>query len=116
MAAKDFEQHAHKAMVHDHEHWHVTHNWSDTAGTFEHLGSRHSHEHDHAALTHAHVPHVDFDSEHAGEPTCTIMIGRLTPTSAGRNDRCCFDGSAQRYEHTTRRPCDGEDRIVCAHR
>src|SRR5438067_775570 len=45
----------------------ITHNWSETAGTFEHLAARHSHEHDHASVTHAHVPHVDFDAEHAGE-------------------------------------------------
>jgi hypothetical protein len=67
MAGTDFEQHTHEPVVHDHEHWHVTHNWSETAGTFEHLASRHSHPHDHAELTHSHVPHVDFDSEHAGE-------------------------------------------------
>ena len=67
MAEQDFDQHTHQAMVHQHEHWHVTHNWSETAGTFEHLAARHSHEHDHASVTHAHVPHVDFDAEHAGE-------------------------------------------------
>lgn len=67
MADQQFDQHTHEAMVHQHEHWHVTHNWSETAGTFEHLAARHSHEHDHASLTHAHVPHVDFDTEHAGE-------------------------------------------------
>jgi hypothetical protein len=67
MAATDPERHTHDAMVHEHEHWHVTHNWSETAGTFEHLAARHSHPHDHAELTHSHVPHVDFDSEHAGE-------------------------------------------------
>ena len=67
MADQEFDQHTHEAMVHQHEHWHVTHNWSETAGTFEHLAARHSHEHDHASLTRAHVPHVDFDAEHAGE-------------------------------------------------
>ena len=67
MADQQFDQHTHDAMVHQHEHWHVTHNWSETASTFEHLAARHSHEHDHASLTHAHVPHVDFDTEHAGE-------------------------------------------------
>jgi hypothetical protein len=67
MAGTEFEQHTHESVVHDHEHWHVTHNWSETAGTFEHLASKHSHPHDHAELTHSHVPHVDFDSEHAGE-------------------------------------------------
>jgi hypothetical protein len=67
MAGTEFEQHTHESTVHEHEHWHVTHNWSETAGTFEHLASKHSHPHDHAELTHSHVPHVDFDSEHAGE-------------------------------------------------
>jgi hypothetical protein len=67
MAGTDFEQHTHDALVHEHEHWHVTHNWSETAGTFEHLASKHSHPHDHAELTHSHAPHVDFDNEHGGE-------------------------------------------------
>ena len=67
MAEHGFEHHQHDAMVHDHEHWHVTHNWSDTAMTFAHLASKHAHEHDHAQIDHAHVPHLDFESEHAGE-------------------------------------------------
>ena len=62
-----FEQHTHEAVVHTHRHWHVTHNWSDTAQTFEHLASQHEHEHDHAELAHAHFPHQDFASEHLGE-------------------------------------------------
>jgi hypothetical protein len=67
MVRPEFAKHDHKAIVHEHDHWHVTHNWSETAGTFEHLASRHSHVHDHAAISHEHVPHVDFDSEHPGE-------------------------------------------------
>jgi hypothetical protein len=63
----EFEPHEHEELAHSHPHYHVTHNWSDTAQTFEHLTSHHEHEHDHAALTHAHVPHEDFESEHAGE-------------------------------------------------
>jgi hypothetical protein len=63
----DFEEHHHDAMVHDHEHWHVTHNYRPMSGGFEHLSWKHSHEHDHAAMTHAHWPHEDFDAEHAGE-------------------------------------------------
>lgn len=65
MSGTEIQQHDHDALVHDHEHWHVTHNWS--GGEFEHLASRHSHTHDHASLTHAHLPHRDFDHEHAGE-------------------------------------------------
>ena len=67
MGAPQNDWHAHEAMVHDHEHWHVTHNWSDTAGTFEHLASRHSHQHSHAPLEHTHVAHADVAREHAGE-------------------------------------------------
>ncbi len=62
-----FEEHHHDAMVHDHEHWHVTHNFRAISGGFEHLSWKHAHEHDHAELTHSHVPHEDFDSEHADE-------------------------------------------------
>jgi hypothetical protein len=67
MTEQSFEQHTHEPMVHTHEHWHVTHNWSETAGTFEHLASKHSHEHDHAHLSHSHVGHVDFEKEHGSE-------------------------------------------------
>lgn len=67
MAERAFEKHDHEALVHEHEHWHVTHNWSENARTFEHLAAHHAHKHDHAALTHAHVPHQDFESEHRGE-------------------------------------------------
>jgi hypothetical protein len=59
--------HEHDALVHDHQHWHVTHNWDEAKQTFEHLAARHAHVHDHASMTHAHVPHRDFDSEHASE-------------------------------------------------
>lgn len=63
----NFEQHEHEPTVHSHEHRHVTHNWSETAGTYEHLSSQHEHEHDHAGMSHAHVPHEDFESEHRKE-------------------------------------------------
>jgi len=63
----DMQSHEHEALVHEHEHWHVTHNWDESRQTFEHLAARHSHEHDHASVTHSHVPHRDFESEHAGE-------------------------------------------------
>lgn len=62
-----FEEHSHPAVVHDHVHRHVTHNWSDQAQTFVHLGSEHAHTHDHGELTHAHFPHENFEAEHQGE-------------------------------------------------
>jgi hypothetical protein len=64
---QQFEEHHHEAMVHDHEHWHVTHNHRAMTGGFEHLSWKHAHEHDHAELTHAHFPHEDFESEHLDE-------------------------------------------------
>ena len=48
-------------------HYHVTHNWSEQAQTFQHLTSQHGHSHDHANLNHSHFPHEDFDAEHQGE-------------------------------------------------
>jgi hypothetical protein len=64
---RDFERHTHDKVVHDHEHFHVTHNWSETAGTFMHLSSKHIHSHDHAEVNHAHLPHENFEEEHRGE-------------------------------------------------
>lgn len=61
----DFDEHRHEALVHDHEHWHVTHNYKD--GGFEHLSWKHGHGHDHAAVAHSHLPHEDFESEHLDE-------------------------------------------------
>ena len=48
-------------------HLHVTHNYNEMAGAFEHLSSQHEHEHDHTQVTHAHWPHDDFAREHQGE-------------------------------------------------
>ena len=62
-----WEPHDHDPIVHSHGHHHVTHNFREMTGGFEHLSSYHEHEHDHAALSHSHHPHEDFESEHAGE-------------------------------------------------
>jgi len=66
-ASDHWEEHSHEAVVHRHGHYHVTHNYREMTGGFEHLSSYHDHEHDHAALDHRHFPHEDFDREHAGE-------------------------------------------------
>ncbi len=60
-------EHAHDSVTHDHKHYHVTHNYFERAGAFEHLGYEHSHSHEHASEAHAHYPHRDFEAEHAGE-------------------------------------------------
>ena len=62
-----WQPHDHEAVVHAHRQYHVTHNFRDMTGGFEHLSSEHEHEHDHAALSHSHHPHEDFEGEHAGE-------------------------------------------------
>lgn len=62
-----FEEHHHEALVHTHEHFHVTHNFNEATGSFEHLASMHSHEHDHGEMTHSHLPHENFENEHRGE-------------------------------------------------
>jgi hypothetical protein len=62
-----WEHHQHDAIVHTHRHFHVTHNYREMTGGFEHLSSEHEHEHDHAEIAHAHYPHEDFESEHHGE-------------------------------------------------
>jgi hypothetical protein len=62
-----FEEHEHPAVVHNHGHYHVTHNFREMTGGFEHLSSYHEHDHDHAAINHSHYPHEDFEREHEGE-------------------------------------------------
>lgn len=61
------QEHVHEAVTHAHEHYHLTHNFLEHTGVFEHLGFRHHHEHAHAADRHAHYPHENFESEHATE-------------------------------------------------
>lgn len=64
---EEFEEHEHPAAVHRHGHYHVTHNFRDMTGGFEHLSSYHEHEHGHAAVAHSHYRHEDFEREHEGE-------------------------------------------------
>ncbi len=64
---EQWDEHEHEPMVHNHGHYHVTHNFREMTGGFEHLSSHHEHEHDHAAIRHRHYPHEDFEREHQGE-------------------------------------------------
>ncbi len=67
----EYVEHGHDAIVHTHEHPHGTHNRREGAdevvGEWEHLTALHAHEHDHAAVTHSHVPHENAVHEHLGE-------------------------------------------------
>jgi hypothetical protein len=60
-------EHTHEDVTHEHEHYHVTHNYFERAGAFEHLGYQHLHRHEHGSEQHSHYPHQDFGAEHAGE-------------------------------------------------
>ena len=64
-------EHAHEAIVHTHEHPHVTHNLregpDEFVGEWEHLTALHGHQHNHAALTHSRLPHENAEHEHLGE-------------------------------------------------
>ena len=59
-------EHQHDAVGHEHPHYHVTHNFIERVGGFEHLGYQHTHEHAHATESHSHYPHEDFATEHLG--------------------------------------------------
>jgi hypothetical protein len=60
------EQHSHEALVHDHEHAHVTH-YLVQGEQWTHLTATHAHEHNHAPVAHAHNPHKDEQKEHLQE-------------------------------------------------
>lgn len=66
MARKGFESHVHSAIVHSHEHHHVTH-YVHTRKGVEHLLTSHRHQHNHSHLEHAHLPHEDIPREHLHE-------------------------------------------------
>ena len=67
----DYIEHSHDAVVHTHEHPHVTHNRregpDELVGEWEHLTALHTHEHNHAPITHSHLPHENAEHEHPGE-------------------------------------------------
>ena len=79
-----FEEHEHPALAHSHGHYHVTHNYIERSGGFEHLSSHHVHEHDHGALKHAHYPHENFDQEHEGEAHIHDHEQAVRPATARR--------------------------------
>ena len=67
----DYVEHSHDAVTHTHEHPHVTHNRregpDEFVGEWEHLTALNTHEHNHAMLTHSHLPHENAEHEHRGE-------------------------------------------------
>jgi hypothetical protein len=67
----DYVEHSHEGVVHTHQHPHITHNRREGAdefiGEWEHLTALHSHEHNHAQVSHSHLPHENAEHEHLGE-------------------------------------------------
>jgi hypothetical protein len=66
--AKSKGHHEHEAIKHRHKHYHVTH-YLHRGENWGHLTSTHTHEHNHAALDHVHIPHSDagMEKEHRRE-------------------------------------------------
>jgi hypothetical protein len=67
----EYVEHGHDPIGHAHEHPHVTHNrregLDELVGEWEHLTGLHVHEHNHAPITHSHLPHENAEHEHLGE-------------------------------------------------
>jgi hypothetical protein len=60
------EAHDHEAVVHGHEHIHVTH-YQRPGEDVTHLVASHGHEHNHPEISHDHEPHEEPDKEHPRE-------------------------------------------------
>src|SRR6266568_9287078 len=58
--AKEQGHHQHEALKHRHKHYHVTH-YLHQGENWGHLLSTHTHEHNHPALEHVHIPHRDME-------------------------------------------------------
>src|SRR5438105_11805488 len=62
-------EHTHPATLHEHDHYHVTHEHSDNPlNEWVHRTYWHTHEHNHASLTHSHdQSRQEEDERHAKE-------------------------------------------------
>ena len=60
------QNHDHEAVVHDHEHFHVTH-YSRPGEDITHMEATHAHDHNHPAVSHEHEQHEDPEKEHQRE-------------------------------------------------
>ena len=80
--------HEHDAVKHRHKHYYVTH-YLHRGENWGHLLSTHTHDHNHAAVEHVHIPHADQDKEHRREAPCTTMRAAPNlPASAPWKGRC----------------------------
>lgn len=76
------QEHTHDAVVHAHDHYHVTHHRDGALGTFEHRAHYHSHEHNHAPLLHAHSHASEDEEEEHGKEA--HVHDHEAPTGGGR--------------------------------
>src|SRR5438552_16285691 len=76
-------QHSHDAVVHVHDHYHVTHHHSDgVLGEFEHRTHYHEHEHNHAPLVHAHANRSEMEEREDHDGTAHTH-DHAAPTGTG---------------------------------
>lgn len=60
--------HMHEAVVHAHDHYHVSHYHGGLVGEFKHRAFWHTHEHNHLAIEHGHdYDLADEEREHGKE-------------------------------------------------
>jgi len=78
-------EHQHDGVGHEHPHYHLTHNFIERVGGFEHLGYQHRHEHTHAAderhlqLT----PEEDIGSDVEVVAQGKVLVDHLDPGATG---------------------------------
>lgn len=73
-------EHSHSALLHTHDHYHVTHHHKGgLLGEFEHRTRYHLHEHNHAPLVHAHESQ-NKDDERADHDSTAHTHDHEAPT------------------------------------
>jgi hypothetical protein len=76
------QEHTHDAVIHAHDHYHVSHHHTGgPLGEFEHRARYHSHEHNHASLVHAHEHDPGKEEEDHGKEA--HVHDHEAPTGAG---------------------------------
>lgn len=77
------QEHSHPALVHTHDHYHVTHHHTGgVLGEFEHRTRYHLHEHNHAPLVHGHDGQT-VEDERADHESTAHTHDHDAPTGGG---------------------------------
>jgi hypothetical protein len=62
------QEHVHEAIVHGHDHYHVSHHHTGgPLGEFEHRARYHAHQHDHGQLVHGHKHDPEQEEQDHGK-------------------------------------------------